>query len=309
VPSATYNDRVLYVSATDLIPVVEMRVGADLKKLLLDYRLNSKCRCYPWADSWSYSGGVPDIGVNRGRFPAYQVQPHAWGTKDANNNIPDLPPWVTANNWHNMVFYSAARQETDEAGRRCYYCSANQTLTVRFDAVNFTSEPASAVVFTPGLPIPPKVRPGTPGELEANAAQANDMAAYLEDPLNNNKGNCPGWNVEHAANPGIILPPLVSTDCDTYVKPASRKFDRDRLHMIAATPGSHCATAARSLLDNIPCKDLGNLPRCLQLVTALATCVACTAAAQATILTPCLNTLTPSPHCDWPVSQLKICAQ
>ena len=40
-----------------------------IKTLLEAYRANSPCECYPWADTWPYSGGIADIGQNRGRFP------------------------------------------------------------------------------------------------------------------------------------------------------------------------------------------------------------------------------------------------
>ena len=311
----TYNDRLIYISAADIMPTVEMRVGGELKNLLLAYRENSKCRCYPWADSWNYSGGIPDVGINRGRFPAYQVKPVDWGFQDSENNIPRLPDWVTENNWNNMVFYSAARQETDEAGKRCYFCSINSTLVVRLDPATNNTEQASALILTPGLPRKGVNRPATHPELINNLGVANNMTSYFEDSLNNNKGpmatasqECPGWDAEHASSWTGLSQESVPVACDTYVRPTSRGYDRDRLHTIVAKPGSHCATAARALVSLMPCKDKTSSGVCPPLVTALSTCT-CRAAAQASLDTPCFNTLSPSPHCDAPIAELKVCTQ
>ena len=271
-PAANYNDRLVYISTSDLMPVVENRVGKELIALLNAYRQGSKCRCYPWADSWQYSGGIPDIGVNRGRFPATDVTPVNWGVKNADNDIPPLPKWVANNDWNNVVFYSAARQETDEAGRRCFFCSSSPTLIVRFDPSSAASENVSALILMPGAPARNVDRPSqvwtplTAGE----QAKADAMSAYFEDALNRNKGACPGWDAEYGGSPGSTGHATVSVDCDTYVRPQSRAYDRDRLFTIMAKPGSHCATAARALVNLSPC--LLNLGACLTLQASLQTC-------------------------------------
>jgi hypothetical protein len=279
---SAYNDRLIYIAAADLMPTVEMRVGGELKNLLLAYRENSKCRCYPWADSWNYSGGIPDVGINRGRFPAFDVKPVDWGFQDAENDIPPLPDWVTTNNWNNMVFYSAARQETDEAGRRCYFCSTSPTLVVDTQAV-------SALVFTPGTPRKGVNRPATHSELVNNLPVANNMSSYLEDALNNNKGpmpvasqECRGWDEEHANSWTGLSQQTVPVSCDTYVRPTSRGYDRDRLFTIPTKPGAHCATAARALVNLSPC--LLNMGACLSLQASLQTCSCAGAALNLSLL-------------------------
>ncbi|MDB5903840.1 MAG: hypothetical protein JWM26_2718 [Betaproteobacteria bacterium] len=99
---AGFNDRLAYVSAAELMPILEMRLGKEMQALLLNYKYNSMCQCYPWADSWSYSGGIADVGVNRGRLPS-TAEPDDWGT----GTIPKFPGWLKDNDWHNQVYYSA----------------------------------------------------------------------------------------------------------------------------------------------------------------------------------------------------------
>jgi hypothetical protein len=285
----TFNDNVAFITTAELMPVVETRVGRELKALLLEYRTKSACRCYPWADSWLYSGGIADIHVNRGRFPS-QPFPENWG----DGAIPGLPQWIAANDWHNLVYYSAARQETDQSGAICLFCSPNQTLTV-------SGNPVSALIFTPGPP--------PAGVDRASAGQINNLANYLNDPQNHSGGTCPGWNSEWGGAVQNIAAPVVPATCDTFVQPTGKGLNRDRLYTISTTPASHCATAASTLLNNAPCKD-SNAPNslnpmCVFAAAKLATC-SCSAAAQDLLVVPCRNTLNSS-NCVAPVQQLQQC--
>ena len=79
-PTGTFNDQLVYLNTNELIPIVEMRVGNELKRLLTEYRLKSDCQCYPWADTWPYSGGIAEVSQNRGRFPTEPV-PEPWGNE------------------------------------------------------------------------------------------------------------------------------------------------------------------------------------------------------------------------------------
>lgn len=286
--SNTYNDRVLFVRTEDYIAAVEMRVGEELKELLRQYRLNSLCRCYPWADSWNYSGGIADVHVNRGRFPS-RPYPENWGE----GAIPVPPQWVAYNDWHNRVWYSAARQETDGAGPTCLFCSASKTLSVG-------AEQVSALVFTPGPP--------PAGVDRASVANRDTLSLYLEDPQNNDGAACPGSLLEHANSTLNIPPPVVSASCDAYVRPTSTARMRDRIFTVTTTAGAQCAPAARALLQNAPCKD-GSSDQikgvCVSHAATLSTC-GCSAAAQALTVVPCRNTLNSS-NCDAPVAQLQTC--
>lgn len=303
IPSDSFNDRLIYISTAELMPMLEMRVGQELKSLLAAYRANSECGCYPWADSWKYSLGTADVGVNRGRFPSV-AYPENWG----DGKIPGLPKWITDNEWYNMAYYSGAKQETDEAGDRCYYCSANPTLTVQRAPASTASEPASALIFMPGLPPAGVTRPNnhpTATSNSTNETLANAIPAYLDDTLNNNKASCPGMSTEHANNTGGLTFQVAPASCDTYVRPTASALDRDRLHMITTTPYAHCAPIARMLIKAAPC--LPDLAGCTALVDRLATCsIACTNAAAAMIVVPCLNTILSS-NCDAPIAALKQC--
>lgn len=288
--SNTYNDRLAYVRTAEIIPTVEMRVGAELRALLLAYRTKSLCKCYPWADSWQYSGGIADVGLNRGRFPS-RPYPEDWG----DGAIPRLPEWVAANDWHNVTFYAAARQETDGAGTKCIFCSPSMTLTV-------SGEPTSAVMFTPGTPAA--------GINRMLAGNIDNMTLYLEDAANNNKAVCPGNNTENASTI-LNIAPLVAATCDVYAKPTATAIDRDRVFTVSTTAGSQCAPAARTLLENAPCKDNNSIipgkvsAVCAAAVAQLATC-SCAQVAQSLTVVPCLNTLSSS-HCPAPVAQLQTC--
>jgi hypothetical protein len=291
VPSGTYNDRVLALTFDEYLPVVEMRVGAELRNLLLAYRQISDCQCFPWADSWAYSGGVADVGVNRGRFPR-QASPEDWGATSIRGVLPALPQWVVANHWHDLIYYSAARLETDGAGVLCFYCSATPMLTV--DAM-----PVSALLFTPGPPPPLPVN-------RATDPDRDNLTYYLDDAENNNKAACPGSGVEHANNPPspppvVVVPP----NCDTYVRPISTAPGRDRLFPITA-----CATAATLLAQealSAACGPggAGIRPACQVQVDALAAC-GCAAAAQTIIDEPCRNTLNPG-QCQSAITNLFQC--
>jgi hypothetical protein len=218
--SDTYNDRVLYIGTAELIPAVEMRVGNEMKDLLLKYRQRSQCHCYPWADSWSYSGGIADVGLNRGRFPSV-AYPENWGQ----GTIPVLPAWITANDWQNIVYYAAGRLQMAGAGLGCYFCSLAPTVTV-------DGQPVSAIVFTPGLP--------PPGIDRSTSANRNNLGYYLEDAANQDGDDlvCPGASTENANKIMKGIPPNVPLHCDAYAKPTSKAYDRDRIYTVTTTPGA-----------------------------------------------------------------------
>jgi hypothetical protein len=288
VPNNTYNDRVIYVTVDEYLPAVEMRVGNELRNLLLAYRQKSLCQCFPWADSWTYSGAIADVGVNRGRFPS-RAYPEAWGQ----GTIPLLPQWVVANGWHNVVFYSAGRESTDVAGAQCFYCSARLSLTV-------DGAPVKALLFTPGPP--------PPGIDRASAANRDNLTYYLDDPQNNDKAACPGSAVEHANTPPVPPPVVVvPASCDTYMRPTSTVPTRDRIFTISNT---QCVTAANALVREVtaaPCGPGGAAIRraCQTQVDALLTCT-CRAAAQSMTMEPCRTTLNPG-QCQVALNHLLTC--
>jgi hypothetical protein len=195
-----------------------MRVGNELGALLRAYRSKSNCFCYPWADSWEYSGGIADIGSNRGRFPT-TAYPENWGT----GTIPSLPAWVGANDWNNTVFYAAGRRETDGGGAKCFYCSPADTVSIDGRAV-------SALVFTPGT--------APTGIDRAATANRDKLSYYLDDAANQVGGTCPGWTDENADTRPSGTAPSVPLQCDAYVNPSSKAYDRDRVFTVSTTAGA-----------------------------------------------------------------------
>jgi hypothetical protein len=229
------------------------------------------------------------MGVNRGRFPA-PAEPENWG----DGTIPIFPQWVKDNDWHNQLYYSASKNETDKAGNGCLTCSDNPDLTVKASsAANAPVKSAAAVLLTPGRPRAGKMR----SYLQTAALNdpMNDAYdAYFEDPLNNNKASCYGNGTEHASS--TSYPKKIADDaCDTVVQPSSKAYDRDRLWVIPPeTPQSMCTRVGLALVDNTPCKDPNNANKaktvCTNMAAKLQQCsTACASAATVTTTPPCRN--------------------
>lgn len=275
--STTVNDVLAYISTSELISAVEQRVAGEIRNLLAGYRENSGCQCYPWADTWEYSGGIADVGQSRGRFPTVPY-PHAWGS----GSIPVLPPWLESNDWHNLVWYSVAKTNTAGGGQLCRTCSTLDQLAV-------TGAPSVSVVFfMPGtersVPPQPRLPPA------ASAAQRDDLGLYLQDTQNNDgaNGSCPDTGEIGDAVSATMLPG--ATSCDSYVVPTATARDRDRIYTLTSAPPSMCAGPAQVLTDYGPCRISGNTVSnlCQAAVNQLAASgCACTAAGQAMLQAPC----------------------
>jgi hypothetical protein len=203
--SDTFNDKVMVITTTDLTPVIEMRVARELRTILQDYKTRTPCcpnwggtsGCYPWADT---SDGQSDADpynsgneLNRGRIPINDAAPYQWGTNPCGAGVlTPLPAWFLNNNWHAIVYYSAARNflGPNNNGYPCTSC-VNPTLSV--GAVN-----KEVVILMPGPNLGASPRSPVP---------LNDPTYwqyYLEE------GN------GHNSN-------------DTYVTPTSPVYTRDRI--------------------------------------------------------------------------------
>jgi len=274
--SATFNDRVAYLTAPEFMPAVEKRVASEVKAWLDGYRANSTCQCYPWAARFSITPGTsPNYGTasstgrNRGRFPVTSVEPEGWS-----GPRPILSSWFTYNNWSSVIYYALAKQNANQQGADCLtgfgYCTGT-TLTVDGQAV------ISAIFFTPGTPRTGITRPST------------TLADYLED-AENSDGND-----------------------DTYVTPTATALNRDRLYTSISSPAAvdtsqQCREMGRGLRRITPC---GQPPRLNPLCATLAgtdlngnvltppqglqVCsAACANAARVLVNPPCQNTTWPS---------------
>ena len=205
--SPGYNDRVLAITASDLMPAVEMRVAQELKKLFEGYRANSKCKCYPWAADFSknlIAAALPNAESksvnkrNRGRVPLI-AKPKKWGQTTAWGTIPTLPLWFGYNNWQNVIYYSVAKQNTNGGGNKCNTCGIDPMLKVDGAGV-------SLLFFSPGSPLAGITRP------------SNSLPDYLEDGPNND------------GNDVYIIPTATGRNRDrltTAIAPASLPGDAD----------------------------------------------------------------------------------
>lgn len=293
--NAGVNDRVMYISTPELISAVEMRVAGEVRKLLEGYRANSGCQCYPWADTWEYSGGIADNGQNRGRFPTVPV-PHAWGT----GSIPAMPAWLESNDWHNLIWYSVAKTNSAGGGQLCRTCSSLDQLAVTGQSS------VSVVFFTPGTPLDaqPRLPPG------GSTSRRDALNLYLQDSQNTNGSstNCPDTGEIGDAVSSTMLPG--ATSCDTYVRPTSTARDRDRMYTLTSSPPSVCAASAQVLTDMGPCRLSGSSVNAM--CTAAANQIAangctCQAAAQTMITSPCKNNHNPS-QCQAAIAALNACS-
>lgn len=295
--SDRFNDRLIHITAADFMPAVEMRVGAELKALLLAYRANSACQCYPWADNWAYSGGIADTGQNRGRFPSLP-EPEPWGA----NGIPAFPQWIAANDWHNFFWYSVGRQNSHVdpvPERRCRTCSDHPMLRVG-------DSWASALLFTPGPPLDGIARMNPP---PGQAARRDNLALYLEDAQNNDgaSGACPDvGEIGDATPPAGNFKGALS--CDTYVVPSATGRNRDRLITVGTSDPAVCTAQTSTLLANATCAAGGGAikPVCQTAVAGLDACP-CLEAARVMVTPPCMNTTNP-PQCQAAIAQLKSCS-
>lgn len=140
--SGAFNDRLAVLTPADLMPLVEVRVAGELRRALINYRLESDCECFPWAGN---ALGVSQPGVSRGRFPSAQALPENWGEDD----ISRLPPWVDANRWGDVVYYSAAQTavERPPRGAPCRDCTSPTLIvdgTGGYTALFFMPGPATS---------------------------------------------------------------------------------------------------------------------------------------------------------------------
>jgi hypothetical protein len=305
VRSAAYNDRVMFITTSELIPPVEMRVGGELKRLLQDYRDNSLCQCYPWADTWPYSGGIADIGQNRGRFPT-EPFPEDWGS----GSIPRLPTWLGANDWHNLFWYSVAKQNSDDqnydplnpAGHwPCRTCAA--------DLLTVDGTPVSALFFTPGTPQDGVARLNPPS---GQSSRIDNLALYLEDAANNDAGNasnCPDVGEIGGDSPSRTILSGTRALCDQYTRPTSRSFDRDRLYTVGEFNAAVCSTQAQAVLNVAPCgvgySGSSVNPVCTSAISKLDGCP-CKSAARVMVNPPCRNESN-SPQCQAAIATLQSC--
>jgi hypothetical protein len=299
-PGPAFNDRLTYILASDVVPALEMRLGSELRALLLAYKFGSKCYCYPWADSWAYSGGIADFGINRGRLasnaaylrasPAGTIEPENWGT----GNVPRFPLWLFDNDWHNQVYYMASRAETNPTLRGCLTCTSSAYLTVQGSS-------AAAAIMTPGTPRN-GFRPYLPSEAatlkDANGKLLMNNFSLFFDDAANRKSGCAGETTEHATDPNSFTLASVGSTCDTLTTPSSKLPDRNRIYALGPEseldPAIVCPLAGPALYNATPCMDPHDPDKvndvCTRLISTLQRCSStCSSAAGQMAVVPCRN--------------------
>jgi len=109
--SSAFNDQLLLITTHDLIPLLEKRVAAVVKKALKDYYLASDAfpanRYYPWADViTSVASYSANAGTNRGWLPDVASTCCSPSTIDWVAGSP--PQWFFDNQWYTLIYYSVA---------------------------------------------------------------------------------------------------------------------------------------------------------------------------------------------------------
>jgi len=108
--TASFNDKLLIVSAADVMVPVEKRAAREIISLLQLYKTRSGCNCYPWADR---SDGASNIGLTYGRVPMLYAEPTNWS---ALSTPIAIAPWLINNEWWWVFFYNIADIDTEDHG-------------------------------------------------------------------------------------------------------------------------------------------------------------------------------------------------
>jgi hypothetical protein len=110
--SATFNDRLVALDSVELMMPVEARAAREIRALLIAYRAGSPCNCYPFADSGT--SGNSQWNTRQGIVPLNSAAATLGGNSTVNwsGTAPPIvvPPWLTGNNWHRVIFYVLANR-------------------------------------------------------------------------------------------------------------------------------------------------------------------------------------------------------
>jgi hypothetical protein len=193
--SDTFNDQLIYISASELMHSVEKRVAGQLKTILQNYITSNGSYPYPAkfdaagcldTDNNAYTTDCKsDASVCRGRFPDVAL-PIVWG-------VP-LPSWFTFNLWGQTIYYAVG---TNSLSTSPLGCSAQLTVD---------STASNGVLIMAGTPIGSIVR-NNPLPL----GESSNLSDYLEDAENQDS-----WGA--LANDIYVTPPVVAKD-SLYVLP------------------------------------------------------------------------------------------
>lgn len=105
--TASFNDRLLVISAADVMIPVEMRAAREIIGLLRSYKTLSAsgCNCYPWADFYD---GISNSGRYEGRVPLLGATPSNWSSLGIS-----IAPWLINNRWWWVFFYTLSGADSE----------------------------------------------------------------------------------------------------------------------------------------------------------------------------------------------------
>lgn len=119
------NDRLLVITAADLMPAVEDRVAREMILYLNRYR--SATSVYPWAalGDGNSNGDEGILAYNRNRFPCGTALPTSWAGAGIS-----LPNWLTngcaaVTGWAGVIYYAVAKNRLQNGGSGCTTCTAS----------------------------------------------------------------------------------------------------------------------------------------------------------------------------------------
>ena len=205
-PLSSFNDRLVTLTTKDIIPLVEQRVGREVKAALAAYYAANSY--YPFAAKYDDTTGNCAMNNRRGRLPlSIRVDPSlppppntpCGLTKPATGSglvewTGTLPNWLLVNRWDRVIYYSVAAGYSFGGPNSC----SGGCLNIG------ASSSVAALIFTPGTPLPSATGRGNPVNNSTNV-----LSDYLEDSANQD-----GWTPSADNN---------------YAMPTSTAFDRDRL--------------------------------------------------------------------------------
>ncbi len=190
----TFNDQLLAVTTSDLIPQVEQRVARDVISLFTQYKANSACQCLPWAapkNTGAFAQTL-DNGYSMspniyGYPPLETASPENWGSSKkqagVTYTIPAMPAYLKNNDWWRVLYYGVGKKVSP---------SQNGSAIM----LNGSTQNTSLVLITPG---------------PAGASRpSTSWSNYIEDSTNI----------------------ATSTNDNTYITPTSTTYTRDRLYSI-----------------------------------------------------------------------------
>ena len=135
-PPAPFNDQLLVIDTTHLIPIMETRVARTMLKMLTDYKAAFPGK-YTGADR--HMDNEEDDDVFRGWLPICQAEPKDW--EDPDINVP-VPAWLARNDWWKIVYFAVAPDLTVH----CPGSSAGCGMLTLDSPTNFKE----VILITPG---------------------------------------------------------------------------------------------------------------------------------------------------------------